>query len=350
MSAKILLIEDDLDVRENVAEILELSDYEVYTAINGVEGVKMANEVNPDLIICDVMMPEMDGYSVLYTLAKNPDFVHVPFIFLTAKVEKEDQRKGMRLGADDYLTKPFDSTELLFTVETRLKKHAAIKEHYDQNIAGIATLAKDAAQSGNFDTLISESNTVNYQKKDVIYREGALPNHIYYVEKGKVKTIKLHEDGKELIVDIFNQGDFFGYVAAMTESDYCHSALCLEDSSITSIPVEKFRELLNTNGDVAAKLIGILAGDVRDKEIEMLEIAYGTVRSRVAEGLLKVSENYLDNIEAGLPLTREELAQFIGIATETLIRTLSDFKEEGLVTSEGKRIVPQIEELKNFKY
>lgn len=350
MNARILLIEDDEDVRENVAEILELSDYEVHTAVNGVEGVKLANSVNPDLIICDVMMPEMDGYSVLYTLAKNPDFVQVPFIFLTAKTEKEDQRKGMRLGADDYLTKPFESTELLETVETRLRKTSMIKEVYSKSLEGIADLAKDSGSSMNFDQILAESKSVKYRKKDVIYREGALPNQIYYVVNGKVKTIKLHEDGKELIVDIFNAGDFFGHVAAMTETEYCHSAICLEDCEIVSIPTEKFAELLKSNADVTAKLINILAGNVRDKEIEMLEIAYGTVRSRVAEGLIKISENYRDEIEKGLPLTREEIAQFIGIATETLIRTLSDFKEEGYVISEGKRVVPVLEKLEHFKY
>lgn len=350
MSPKILLIEDDMDVRENVAEILELSDYEVFTAINGVEGVKMAADVQPDLIICDVMMPEMDGYGVLYTLAKNPDFIHVPFVFLTAKTEKEDQRKGMQMGADDYLTKPFDSTELLFAVEMRLKKSAQIKEHYSSNMDGVAELAVDAEEAKSMDELLEECNSVDHKKKDVIYREGAVPNQIYYLESGKVKTIKLHEDGKELIVDIFNSGEFFGIVAAMSDSQYYHSAICLEDSEIRCIPIDQFRTILQTNSEVASKLISILAGDVRSKELELLEIAYGTVRSRVADGLLKLGEKYQAQSEEGIPLTREEIAQFIGIATETLIRTLSDFKEEGFVHLNGKKIVPQVEKLTGFKY
>ncbi len=350
MNQKILLIEDDTDVRENVAEILGLSEYEVYTAKNGKEGLKMATEVHPDLIICDVMMPEMDGYSVLYNLAKNPEQAHIPFIFLTAKTEREDQRKGMRMGADDYLTKPFDATELLLTVETRLKKNAMIKGKYASNPKGMTDLAKNSGAPAAVEEILAKSKTAPYKKREVIYREGALATHIYYVAKGKVKTIKLHEDGKELIVAIFNSGDFFGYVAPMTETEFCHSAVCLEDSEITSIPVEQFRLLLRTNSAVTTKLIGILAGDVREKEIEMLEIAYGTVRSRVADGLIKIAEKYPDHGSTGIPPTREEIAQFIGIATETLIRTISDFKEEGYVKTNGKFIVPVSEKLKVFKF
>ena len=109
---KILIIEDNPDVRENTAEILELSNYEVITAENGKEGVKLANEILPDLIICDVMMPELDGFGVLRILGQNQLTNHIPFIFLTAKTEKADFRKGMNLGADDYITKPAEPDEL----------------------------------------------------------------------------------------------------------------------------------------------------------------------------------------------------------------------------------------------
>jgi CheY-like chemotaxis protein len=110
---KILLIEDNLEMRENTAEILELAGYAVFTAPDGKEGVKTALKELPDLIVCDIMMPELDGYGVLHMLSKNEAAAAIPFIFLTAKAEKEDYRKGMSLGADDYLTKPFDDTELL---------------------------------------------------------------------------------------------------------------------------------------------------------------------------------------------------------------------------------------------
>ena len=108
MKKKILLIEDNPEVRENTSEILELAGYDVVTAPNGKLGVEIAQNSHPDLIICDIMMPELDGYGVLHILNKNIDTAGIPFIFLTAKPEKIDIRKGMNLGADDYLTKPFD--------------------------------------------------------------------------------------------------------------------------------------------------------------------------------------------------------------------------------------------------
>ena len=112
---KILVIEDQEDVRENIAELLDLSNYEPVIASNGKEGVKKALEIKPDLILCDIMMPEMDGYEVLYLIGKNPEIASIPFIFLTAKSEKNDFRKGMNLGADDYITKPFEEMECQFS-------------------------------------------------------------------------------------------------------------------------------------------------------------------------------------------------------------------------------------------
>ncbi len=119
---KILLVEDNAEIRENTGEILELANYEVTTATNGKEGYEKALLVTPDLIICDIMMPVLDGYGLLHLIGKNEHLKSVPFIFLTAKTERGDFRKGMEMGADDYITKPFDDIELLNAIEIRLKK------------------------------------------------------------------------------------------------------------------------------------------------------------------------------------------------------------------------------------
>ena len=103
---KILLIEDDIVLRENTAELLELSGYKVETASNGRAGIEVAKKYLPNLIVCDIMMPELDGYGALESLSKNDSTKYIPFIFLSAKTERKDVRKGMDLGADDYITKP----------------------------------------------------------------------------------------------------------------------------------------------------------------------------------------------------------------------------------------------------
>ena len=118
----ILLIEDDTVLRENTAELLELDGYKVLTAPNGKRGITEALREVPDLIICDIMMPEIDGYGVLEALSDHHKTQHIPFIFLSAKTEHKEVRMGMDMGADDYLTKPCDDDELLSAIKSRLAK------------------------------------------------------------------------------------------------------------------------------------------------------------------------------------------------------------------------------------
>lgn len=129
---RILVIEDEISVRDNIQDILELEGFDLITAENGLLGVQMAQAERPDLIICDVMMPELDGYGVLEQLRQFPHTAIIPFIFLTAKANRTDFRQGMELGADDYLTKPFTPAELRKAITIRLEKQAAGMEQHRQ--------------------------------------------------------------------------------------------------------------------------------------------------------------------------------------------------------------------------
>ena len=117
----ILVIEDEYDVRENLQEILELEDFDVLAAENGKIGLQLAIEHQPDLIICDVMMPELDGYGVISALRKNPSTAQTTFLFLSAKSTDEDRQKGLSLGANDYLTKPFTPKQIREAVATQIE-------------------------------------------------------------------------------------------------------------------------------------------------------------------------------------------------------------------------------------
>jgi CheY-like chemotaxis protein len=148
---KILVIEDEESVRLNLVEMLEAEDYEAVSAPNGMIGAMGALDHIPDLVICDVMMPELDGYGVLETLRQDPTTATIPFIFLTAKADKGDMREGMELGADDYLTKPFTRDELLQSITARLKKQAVITQQHtasapSQADQGLTTQKQDALQ------------------------------------------------------------------------------------------------------------------------------------------------------------------------------------------------------------
>ncbi|HVU14747.1 MAG TPA: response regulator [Phototrophicaceae bacterium] len=129
----ILIVEDDIDIRSDIAEILGYEGFTVTTAANGIQGVEKALQSLPDLILCDVMMPDMDGFAVLDTLRAQPATKAIPFIFLTARTDRDSIRHGMNLGADDYLTKPCTSEELLAAVNTRLEKWAAMEHMYQQS-------------------------------------------------------------------------------------------------------------------------------------------------------------------------------------------------------------------------
>ena len=125
MSAKtILVIEDEPEMLRNILTILEMEGFATLRATNGREGVALAEKKRPDLVLCDVMMPELDGYGVLNALREKEETIGLPFIFLTARGEKGDVRQGMNRGADDYLTKPVDADELLETIRARLERHA----------------------------------------------------------------------------------------------------------------------------------------------------------------------------------------------------------------------------------
>ena len=129
---KILVIEDELFVRENIVELLEAEDFEVFSTENGILAILWAQENNPDLVICDVMMPEMNGHEVLAEIRQLPQTTLTPFIFLTAMADKGDIRYGMELGADDYLTKPFTRHELLSAINSRLEKQAKLMRQYNE--------------------------------------------------------------------------------------------------------------------------------------------------------------------------------------------------------------------------
>lgn len=137
--ATILVIEDEETIRENLIELLEVEDFETLGAENGRQGVQLAKAQLPDLILCDVMMPELDGRGVLKALRSEPMTATIPFIFLTAKADRVDIREGMELGADDYLTKPCTSDELLRAINTRLQKHQVIRQKAQEQLDELRT-------------------------------------------------------------------------------------------------------------------------------------------------------------------------------------------------------------------
>jgi CheY-like chemotaxis protein/CRP-like cAMP-binding protein len=348
----ILVIDDNKDIRENTAEILDMAGYKTFTAENGKKGVDIALKEKPNVIVCDIMMPELDGYGVLHLLRKNPETLHTPFIFLTAKTERSDLRKGMEMGADDYITKPFEDIELLNAIETRLKKMEVLENVYSPTQQGISQFIKDVKDTGALSQLAEQYNIESYSKKQTLYQEGKRPRYLYFLLKGKVKCIKTHEDGKEYITDLFSQGDFIGYSALIEDKNYDDSAMILEEAEILMIPREDFLQMVYGDLSIAAKFIRIITQNVKDKEERLMNLAYSSLRKRVAKALVDIHSKFNPNGESKpIEISREDIAHYVGTATESLIRTLSDFKSEKLVEiREGKIAISNLEKLKNLLY
>lgn len=346
----ILLIEDNTDIRENMSEILELAGYKVLTAADGMEGVSLAVKNNPQVIVCDIMMPVLDGYGVIHMLQKNEATQHIPFIFLTAKAERAEIRKGMELGADDYITKPFNGTELLSAIESRLRKSAITQKHIGDNIDGLNTIITTVGGADLMKQMVAGRTTEPYRKKQSIYTEGGNALRLYFVEKGKVKTFKTNDEGKELVMGLYNEGDFFGYLPLLEGGAHKESAEAIEDSELTLIPKAEFEQLVNTNREVMQKFIKLLAHNVVEKEEQLLHVAYNSLRKKVANALMMLHEKYgVGNDKYVINLSRENLASIAGTAKESLIRTLSDFKEEKLVEIvSGDIIIRNEQKLRNM--
>lgn len=349
---KILLIEDNDSMRENIAEILELAHYKVVTAPNGKLGVELAMNENPDLIVCDVMMPVLDGYGVLHLLSKDKSTAGIPFIFLTAKAERSEIRKGMEMGADDYVTKPFEDIELLNAIEIRLKKSDLVRKEFSKDLNGLSDFISSARSLEDLKKLSEQRDARYYKAKEEIYREDSYPKGIYFVSKGKVKTFKTHELGKELITGLYGEGDFLGYLALLEEGKYTDSAEAIENAEVYLLPKEDFYSLIYKNAEVSRKFIKMLASNLEERETQLLKQAYSSVRKRIAEALVNLSNRYKDKSEStfSMNLSREDLANLAGTATETTIRVLSDFKEEKLIDIKGRNIsILNLEKLINMR-
>ena len=333
---KILLIEDDVTVRENTAELLELSGYKVITANDGRKGCIMALEEIPDIIICDIMMPEMDGYGVLQELSSNNLTAHIPFIFLSAKTEHKDIRRGMDLGADDYLTKPFEEVDLLSAIESRLAKVSILN-----SLPKEENHTEDTGKLKNLDELreqFEKYQLLEYKKGDYIYEKGKHSNYFYLVKRGVVKSHHNDDKGKELITSLYKAGDFFGNSSEDLQASNPDYATAMENTELYAVSRESFYDLLLHNPQISIKLVEILNNNLVGLKNQLMNMAYGSVRKKTANTILLFAEKIEKYPLQTIRISRSDLASVAGMAPESLIRTLSEFKKEGLIEIEGRNI------------
>lgn len=336
----ILLIEDDADVRDNTGEILELAHYRVLKADNGKKGVDLARKELPDLVLCDIMMPELDGYGVLHMLSRTPETAEIPFIFLTAKAERSDVRRGMDLGADDYLTKPFEESELLNAIEGRLRRSELFRKGFDRSLNGLNDFMEHARGAAALSDLSKDRKTKAYERKGILFHEGDEMRHVPFLVSGKVRTFKVNNDGKEFVTGLHVPGDFIGYLGMLEGGHATETAEAMEESEVALVPREDLLRLLYRDRDVSMRFIHMLSHDVDEKQERLLQLAYASVRQRVALALIQLHARFsaVQSDDLGVRISRDELAAIVGTATESLIRCLTDLKDEGLIATQGRDI------------
>ncbi len=328
---KILLIENNETLRDNTVELLRMYDYEVLTAKDGKEGVSMALMHKPDLIICDIMMPVLDGFGVLHILRKNTASREIPFIFITGKAERGDIRKGMDLGGDDYITKPFAGEELLSSIEMRLAK-SSYAENQDQ-VSPCIHVKETMIHS-----LIAGGDIRAYQNRQVIYSDGSYSRAAYYVKKGKVKRVK-YNDGKELVVGLYKEGDIFGHIAILRKTTQNETAITMDESEIIVIQRPVFEKFFLHNSQLLHPLACMLAENLAEQEQRLVHLAYNSLRKKVAKALIMLFEKYGAGDAALINTGRETLANIAGTAKESLARVLGEFRGEKLINIKNGIII-----------
>jgi CRP-like cAMP-binding protein len=285
------------------------------------------------------MMPELDGYGVLHLLSHDPNTAGIPFIFLTAKADKSDIRTGMNLGADDYLTKPFEGYDLLKVIETRLKKYNYRNGNNSERKPEVGNLFfSQAKELKEFRKLSDQRHVRNCRRKEFLYMEGQLLNDVYLINHGKLKTYKSGMDGKELVTGFHTDGDFLGYVPILEEAPCNETAVVVEDAEVTIIPRQDFLSLIYSSKDVAHKFIKLISNNLAEVENRLLNLAYQSVRQRVAGTLLSLKNNLSTSRNEQVIIPRKDIANIVGTATESLNRTLADFRDEGLIELDNKGI------------
>lgn len=336
---KVLLIEDDIALRENTAELMELAGFDVLSAPNGKIGIDLAKEHLPNIVVCDIMMPEVDGYGVLDALTNYQDTSQIPFIFLSAKTEHKEIRKGMDLGADDYLTKPFDEDELISAVESRIAKATLLANLYEQPIGKLddnEEAFKNLNELKNF--FDDHGEELSFKKGNIIYAEGDHSNKIFLVSKGIVKGHKMDESGKELTTALYEADSFIGFTSFMDNTPYQESATAVEDTFLTAISKSELKEILEKNQRVSLELMELLTDNLSEVKEQLLQMAYSSVRKKTAQTIIQFAQVLNKKPNEAIKISRNDLANVAGIATESLIRTLSVFKKEGYLEIEGRNI------------
>ena len=320
---KVLVIEQDLSISSNISQLLSLSNFDVLNAFDGPSGIEMAYQSEPDIIICSRELPVIDGLGVLHLIRQQAGCSNVIFIMISPKLEWEEIRLALDNGIDDFIFRPLNCSEIMMVIKKRIKNQQS-NEQERKYLNG--------ASKSDLTSLINNKPEISLRKKQQIYREGARASHLYYVKSGTVKEYKINDDGKEFILNIYKPGDFFGYFAMLENSLHTETSETIEDTVLVEIPQHEFTKFIEENPLSMRYLINKLTQNIKQQEHKLINIAYNSLRKKVADTLIELHHKFcIHNQELYIELSRDNLAAIVGVAKESLIRTLKDFEQESLI-------------------
>ncbi len=332
--ASILLIEDNPEIRESMAEILTLSGYDIFKASNGKLGLSIARTEKPDLIICDVVMPELDGFGVLSLLAKDPSTQSIPFIFLTSKLEGQDLRKGMNLGADDYLTKPFELSELLQTIELRLQK-ATVRQAPQKAESLANPVGSNEKYQKQFEDWSQQFEERIFSPEQVIMAAASHPVFLYRMTEGVVLLQQEATMDRHYIREILPPPTLLGFAAFCRQEAQSEQIVALNQVKAQLIPTQAMTQYLQKEPAIMQYFLQMLAAQILNQQKIQAAYAFASVRKKVALSLSRLHKVFADQ---EIEFSRERLASFASVSRGALMRVLAEFREDGLISTDNSKL------------
>lgn len=353
MKNTILLIEDDESSRMITAELLRMAGYEVIAAANGEDGIGMAKERQPALILCDIVMQVTNGYEVLRALQDEPDTRTIPFIFLTGRCEHYEIRKAMLMGADDYITKPLVASDLLEAVERRIEKRNRAQLHSMPDRAAVPPWQTWTSGGSLLEVAARVGKPREYKKNEMIFMEGAPNRTCLVIESGCVKTFKTTFTGKVCITGIYKEGELLGDGGLSGDTIISNSAVAIQPVAGYQLSKCDIKSVLSKNPAASFTYLSMISKRLSKLDDHLLSIAYCGVRKRVAHALLKLEEEFNGRDNEGatvIPLPLQDIACISGMTSESSYRVLSDFEKDGMIKRDaaGHILISNAELLKRI--
>jgi len=326
----IFLIQQPAGPQENLRALLTRAGYQITVYYSGTTAVHAALNAPPDLILCDANLPGTDGFAVLKMLANKPSVAIVPCIMLNGADKKADLRRAMNLGADDYLALPYSDEELLSVVALRLRKAAGR--------AAALSLSYPARTNDRLQDVFDREGKIQIFKHDhLVVRENELPHFVYLIETGRVHLTRSHPYGRDYIIAELGAGDVFGLSTVMEEDTFHYTArVASTRAECRLLPAERLTELVKSDQEITSNLVHMLANRMVVYGDRLVLQAYDSVRRRTALIICQLQEKTPDD---HIRLKRKELAAMVGSTKESVSRALSDFRREGLISVEGRKIM-----------